>query len=84
MKKLNLTKNDWMPLGLFSLGLLLLAVGIFMKSLLAIAGVAGLLLAWFFSIDNVIANHKMSPVKLIVFGSIILFLPCFFAIYLGT
>ena len=84
MKKLDLTKNDVMLLFLFTAGFILLFTGIFLKSLLAIAGAAGIIAAWFLCIDNVIANHKMNFIKLIVFGSIILFLPLFFALYMGA
>ena len=84
MKKLDLTKNDLLLLFLFTAGFILLFTGIFLKSLVAVAGVAGLITAWFLSIDSIIANHKMHLAKLIVFGSIILFLPLFFAVYLSA
>jgi hypothetical protein len=84
MKKLDLTRNELMLLFLFTAGLILLIAGILLKSLLAVAGVTGLITAWFLCIDNVIANHRMSSLKLVVFGSIILLLPMFFAIYMGS
>ncbi len=84
MKKLDVTRNDVFPLFLFTAGLILLIAGIFLKSLLTVAGVTGLIAAWLLSIDNVIANHKMHTVKLIVFSSIILLLPLVFAVYLSA
>lgn len=84
MKKLDITKKDFVLLALFITGLTLLLAGVLFKSLWMTAGVAGLVIAWFLSIDNIISNHRMHLVKLIVFSSIILFLPLFFAFYLSA
>ena len=82
MKKLDLTKNDITPLALLLISLPVLLIGVFIKSLMVIAGVTGLVIAWFICIDHVIANHKMNIVKRILFGCIIIFLPLLFAVYL--
>lgn len=84
MKKLELTKNDIAPLALLLISFTLLAIGVSIKSLLVIAGVAGLVIAWFLCIDNIIANHKMNIIKRIVFGGLIVFIPIMFALYLGS
>ena len=82
MKKLELTKRDITLLALLVVSLPLLLIGVFLKSLLVIAGVAGLVITWFISIDHVIANHNMNMMKRILFGGIIIFLPLLFAFYL--
>ena len=84
MKKLELTRNDITPLALLLIGFSLLLTGIFLKSLIVIAGVSGLVIAWFLCIDAVIANHKMNNIKRVIFGSIIVFVPMMFALYLGS
>lgn len=84
MKKLDITKNDMAPLALLFVSLALMITGIVLKSLVVIAGVTGLVLAWFLCIDTLIANHRMNMVKRIVFGSIIISLPILFAMYMGS
>jgi len=61
-----------------------MAIGILLKSMVVIAGVTGMVLAWFLCIDTLIANHKMSLIKRIVFGSIIISLPMAIAFYMGA
>ena len=82
MKKLDLTKNDITPLALFFFSFSLLIIGIILKSLVVIAGFAGLVIAWFLCIDTILANQRMNPIKRIVFGGIVIFLPVLFALYM--
>jgi hypothetical protein len=84
MKKLELTRQDVAPLILLFASLALMIVGIVLKSLIVLAGVTGLVLAWFLCIDTLIANHKMNTIKRIVFGGIIIMLPIALAIYMGA
>ncbi len=84
MKKLDLTKNDITPLALLFISLALLISGVILKSLIVIAGVTGLVFAWFLCIDNMIANHKMNIIKRIFFAAIIISLPVMFSVYLGS
>ncbi len=84
MKKMELTKNDIASVALLFIGAALLMSGIALKSLLVLAGVGGLVVAWFLCIDNIIANHKMNTIKRIVFGGIVVFIPLLFAMYLGS
>lgn len=82
MKKSGLIKNDVMSLALFSISFALLITGMILKSLIVIAGVAGLFVAWFLCIDTILANQKMNLVKRILFGSIVIFLPILFSVYM--
>ena len=84
MKKLDLTRNDIAPLALLFISLSLMAIGIVLKSLIVLAGVTGLVFAWFLCIDNLIANYKMNTIKRIVFGGIIIMLPIALAMYMGA
>ena len=84
MKKLNLTKHDVAPLSLLLISLPLLIAGLFLKNLVVVAGITGLLFTWFLCIDTIIVNHQMNWVKRIVFGSIVILLPIMFAVYLGS
>ena len=82
MKKLDLTKNDVTPLALFFFSFALLITGILLKSLLVIAGVAGLMIAWFLCIDTILANQRMNMIKRVMFVSIVIMLPVLFDVYL--
>ncbi len=84
MKKLELTKNDIAPIALLFISAALLMSGIAFKSLLVLAGVGGLVIAWFLCIDNIIANHKMNMMKRILFGGIVVSVPLLFSLYLGS
>ncbi len=84
MKKLELTKNDIAPIALLFISAVLMLSGIAFKSLLVLAGVGGLVVAWFLCIDTIIVNHKMNTIKRILFGGIIVFIPLLFAVYLGS
>lgn len=84
MKKLELTRHDIAPLVLLFISLSLMVTGIVLKSLIVLAGVTGLVVAWFLCIDTVIANYKMNTIKRIVFGGIIIMLPIALAMYLGA
>jgi hypothetical protein len=84
MKKLDLTRQDIAPLMLLLVSLSLMVIGIILKSLIVLAGVTGLVLAWFLCIDTLIVNHKMNIIKRIVFGGIIIALPIALAVYMGA
>jgi len=84
MKKLDLKRQDIVPLALLFVSLSLMIVGIVLKSLIVLAGVTGLVLAWFLCIDTLIVNYKMNTVKRIVFGGIIIALPIALAMYMGA
>jgi len=84
MKKLDLTRQDIAPLMLLLVSLSLMVIGIVLKSLIVLAGVTGLVLAWFLCIDTLIVNHKMNMIKRIVFGGIIIALPIALAVYMGA
>ena len=84
MKKLDLTQQDIAPLMLLLVSLSLMVIGIVLKSLIVLAGVTGLVLAWFLCIDTLIVNHKMNMIKRIVFGGIIIALPIALAVYMGA
>lgn len=84
MKKLDLTRQDIAPLALLFVSLSLMIIGIVFKSLIVLAGVTGIVLAWFLCIDTLIVNHKMNIIKRIVFGGIIIALPVALAMYMGA
>ncbi|TKK66387.1 hypothetical protein FC093_17585 [Ilyomonas limi] len=84
MKKLDLTRQDIAPLALLFVSLSLMIIGIVFKSLIVLAGVTGIVLAWFLCIDTLIVNHKMNIIKRIVFGGIIIALPIALAMYMGA
>lgn len=84
MKKLDITKKDIAPLILLMVSMALMITGILLKSLVVVAGVTGLVLAWFLCIDTLIANHRMNMIKRIVFGSIVISIPMIMAFYMGS
>ena len=84
MKKLELTRQDIAPLALLFVSLSLMITGIVLKSLIVLAGVTGLVLAWFLCIDTLIANYKMNMIKRIVFAGIVIMLPIALAMYMGA
>ena len=84
MKKLELTRQDAAPLTLLFVSLSLMIIGIALKSLIVLAGVTGLVVAWLLCIDTMIANYKMNMIKRIVFGGIIIALPIALAMYMGA
>lgn len=81
---MELTKSDIASLALLFISAALLMSGIAFKSLLVVAGVGGLVIAWFLCIDNIIANYKMNVIKRILFGGIVVFIPLLFTLYLGS
>ena len=83
VKKLELTRQDIAPIALLIFSLLLMGTGVLFKSLIVLAGVTGIVCAWFLCIDTFIANHKMNMIKRIVFGGIIIMLPLAIAMYMG-
>ncbi len=84
MKKLDLTRHDIAPLMLLFISLSLMVIGIMLKSLIVLAGVTGLVIAWFLCIDTLIVNYKMNIIKRIVFGGIIIMLPIALALFMGA
>ncbi len=84
MKKFSITRNELATFSLLFISLPVLFAGIVLKSLVIVAGVAGLVIAWFLCIDAIIADHKMNVIKRIFFGSIIVFVPLIFALYLRS
>jgi len=84
MKKLELTRHDIAPLALLFVSLSLMITGIVLKSLIVLAGVTGLVLAWFLCIDTLIANYRMNMIKRIVFAGIVIMLPIALAMYMGA
>ncbi len=84
MKKLEVTRQDMMPLTLLTVSVSLMIAGVLLKSMIVLAGVTGLVCAWFLCIDTLIANYKMNLVKRIIFGGIIIVLPIAIAAYMGA
>ena len=84
MKKPDLMRHDIVPLALLFVSLSLMILGIVLKSLIVLAGVTGLVLAWFLCIDALIVHYKMNTIKRIIFGGIIIALPIALAMYMGA
>jgi len=84
MKKLEVMRHDIAPLILLFASLALMIVGIVLKSLIVLAGVTGIVLAWLLCIDTLIANYKMNIIKRIIFAGIIIMLPIAVAVYMGA
>ena len=84
VKKLALKRNDVAPIVLLIVSLIFMAFGLFFKSLIVLAGVTGLVCAWFLCIDNLIANYNMNMIKRIIFGGIIILMPVAIAFYMGA
>jgi hypothetical protein len=68
-------RSDTAPLILLVISLILMFIGIVLKSLVVIAGVTGLVIAWFLCIDTLIVNLKLSVVKKVVLLATVIGLP---------
>jgi hypothetical protein len=68
-------RSDTAPLILLVISFILMFIGIVLKSLVVIAGVTGLVIAWFLCIDTLIVNLKLSVVKKVVLLATVIGLP---------
>lgn len=83
MKKLVLNKTDYAPLALLLISVALMIVSIVFKSMLVIAGVTGLVIAWFLCIDKLISAAKLSVAYRLLLAVVAIGLPVAITIYMG-
>jgi len=82
VKEFALKKKDYAPLALLFVSVALMAISIILKSTLVIAGVTGLVIAWFLSIDTLISSSKLSLTYRILLAGIAIGLPIAITIYM--
>jgi len=70
-------KKEFAPLVLLIVSVVLMAISVMLKSMLVIAGVTGLVVAWFLCIDRLIASSKLSLAARLVFAGAVVGLPVF-------
>ena len=83
MKKLVLNKKDYAPMALLLISAALMIVSIVLKSMLVIAGVTGLVIAWFLCIDKLISAVKLSLFYRVLLAGIAIGLPVAITIYMS-
>jgi len=83
VKNLVLNKKDYAPLALLLVSAALMIVSIVLKSLLVIAGVTGLVIAWFLCIDKLISAAKLSIAYRVLLIGVAIGLPVAITIYMG-
>jgi len=83
VKKLVLNKTDYAPLALLLISAALMIASIVLKSMLVIAGVTGLVIAWFLCIDKLISAAKLSVTYRVLLAGIAIGLPVAITIYMG-
>jgi len=72
------------PFMLLLVSLVLLIVGIVLKSAVVVAGVTGLVIAWFLCIDSLIVSSKISVARRVALFVTVISLPIAIALYMGT
>jgi hypothetical protein len=76
-------KKDYAPLALLLVSTVLLFVSLMLKSMLVIAGLTGVVIAWFLCIDKLIAASRLSFTHRLLLACIAIGLPVIITIYLG-
>ncbi len=83
MKEFVVKKKDYAPLALLIISVSLMIVSIILKSTLIIAGVTGLVVAWFLCIDTLISASKLSTTYKVFLAVIVIGLPVAVSAYMG-
>jgi len=83
VKKFVLTQKDYAPLALLFISVSLMALSVILKSMLVIAGVTGLVIAWFLCIDKLISASKLSLAYRVLLIGITVGLPIGVTIYMS-
>ncbi|HVX52447.1 MAG TPA: hypothetical protein VHB48_19970 [Chitinophagaceae bacterium] len=83
MKNFVIGKKDYAPLALLLTSATLMVISVLLKSMLVIAGVTGLVIAWFLCIDKLIAASKISLVYRVILATIVVGLPVAITAYMG-
>jgi len=83
VKKFVVEKKDYAPMALLLISIVLMAVSIILKSTLVIAGVTGLVVAWFLCIDKLISSSKLSLAYKVILAAVAIGLPVAVSAYMG-
>jgi len=83
VKKFVVNKRDYAPLALLFISAALMAVSIILKSTMVIAGVTGMVIAWFLCIDTLISAQRLSLAYRILLAGIAVGLPIAVTAYMG-
>lgn len=83
MKTFVVNKKDYAPLALLLISVVLMAISVILKSTLVVAGVTGLVIAWFLCIDKLISASRLSLTYKVILAAVAVGLPVVVSVYLG-
>lgn len=83
MKNFVITKKDYAPLALLFISVALMIISVVLQSMLVIAGVTGLVVAWFLCIDKLISASKLSIAYRVILAGIAVGLPVAVSVYMS-